>query len=149
MPHLLLTVLVLAAGPSGSGAGEATVRLYVRPMPAPRPALKYQLLPDLSELQPGNAAQDYLKCFMEQRTFFYSKEGVAQRARYRKMSLIELRLESLPDYSSNALRQADWAARLDSLDWQALHRVQDGDLTALPAELGPLPVLAGALHAPF
>ena len=31
---------------------------------------------------------------MEQRTFFYSKEGVAERARYQTMPLVELRLET-------------------------------------------------------
>ena len=51
------------------------VRLNVRLMPAPKPALKYQLLPELEELNPGNAAQNYLKCFAEQRHFFFSKEA--------------------------------------------------------------------------
>ena len=59
-------------------------------MPAPKPALKYQLLPELRELNPGNAAQNYLKCFMEQRNFFFSKEAVAERARYQTMPLAEL-----------------------------------------------------------
>ena len=59
-------------------------------MPAPKPALKYQLLPELRELNPGNAAQNYLKCFMEQRHFFFGKEAVAERARYQTMPLAEL-----------------------------------------------------------
>jgi hypothetical protein len=140
----------VAAGPSASGREETAVRLYIRPMPAPRPAMKYQLLPELGELNPGNPAQDYLKCFMEQRLFFYSKEGVAQRARYRKMSLLELRLEpSLLHFGGNALQRADWAARLDTLDWQALGRIRDGNMESLPAELGPLQVLAEALQVRF
>ena len=73
----------------------------------------------MGELNPGNAAQDYLKCFMEQRIFFFSKQGVAERARYQTMPLAELRTEKLQEYGGNALRQADWAARLDTLDWQA------------------------------
>jgi hypothetical protein len=149
MTHLLLIAMTLAAGPSSPGAGETAVRLYVRPMPAPMPALKYQLLPELEELNPGNAAQSYLKCFMEQRTFFYSKQGVAERARYRKMPLIELRLEQLQQYGGSALRQADWAARLDTLDWQALQRLQDGGMEGLPPEVGPLQVLAEALQVRF
>jgi hypothetical protein len=149
MTHLLLIAMTLAAGPSSSNAGETAVRLYVRPMPAPKPALKYQLLPELEELNPGNAAQNYLKCFMEQRTFFYSKQGVAERARYRKMPLIELRLEQLQQYGGSALRQADWAARLDTLDWQALQRLQDGGMEGVPPEVGPLQVLAEALQVRF
>ena len=125
MTHLLLIAATLAAVPSASGREETAVRLYVRPMPAPRPAMKYQLLPELGELNPGNPAQDYLKCFMERRPFFYGKEGVAQRARYRKMPLLDLRLEPLAQhYGGNALQRADWAARLDAIDWQALGRMQ-------------------------
>jgi hypothetical protein len=150
MTHLILIVAALAAGPSASGREEATVRLHVRPMAAPRPAMKYQLLPELGELNPGNPAQEYLKCFMEQRPFFYGKEGVAQRARFQKMSLLDLRLEPLAQhYGGNALSRADWAARLDTLDWQALGRIRDGGLESLPAELGPLQLLAEALQVRF
>ena len=122
--------------------------------PAPKPALKYQLLPELGELNPGNAAQDYLKCFMEQRIFFYSKQAVADRARYQTMPLAELRTEKLHDYGGNALRQADWAARLDTLDWQALrahpgrrHGRAAGRAGTAPAPggvaPGPVPVRGG------
>ena len=146
---LVLVAAALAAGPSGATSGDAVVRLYVRPMAAPRPALKYQLLPELGELNPGNSAQEYLKCFMEQRPFFYSKEGVARRNRFRKMSLLELRLEPVAEYGSNALKRADWAARMDTLDWQALRQVQDGGIDVVPAELGPLQILAEALQVRF
>ncbi len=149
MTHLLLIAVVLAGGPSGPSSGETSVRLNVRPMPAPKPALKYELLPELGELKPGNAAQAYLKCFMERRPFFYGKQGVAERARYRGMPLVELRLERLNEYGSSALKQADWAARLDTIDWQALERVQDGGMEAVPAEVGPLQVLAESLQVRF
>jgi hypothetical protein len=149
MSYLMLIAAALAAGPSGATSVGAPVRLYVRPMPAPKPALKYQLLPELGELNPGNAAQDYLKCFMEQRPFFYGKEGVARRERFRRMSLLELRFEPMAEYSSNALRWADWAARLDTLDWQARQRIEDGGLDVVPAEVAPLQVLAEALQVRF
>ena len=70
MIRVLIIALGLAAFALNSRGEEAVVHLTVRPMPAPKPALKYQLLPELRELKPGNAAQNYLKCFMEQRTFF-------------------------------------------------------------------------------
>jgi hypothetical protein len=149
MTQLFLVALAMAAGPSSPGTKETAVRLYVRPMAAPKPAMTYQLLPDVGELNPGNAAQDYLKCFMEQRIFFYSKQGVAQRTRYQKMTLIELRTEKLQEYGGNALRQADWAARLDTLDWQALRRIRDGGTGVLPPELGPLQLLAEHLQIRF
>jgi hypothetical protein len=141
--------MALAAFPLNSDGEEAAVRLTVRPMPAPRPALKYQLLPERRELKPGNAAQNYLKCFMEQRSFFFTKEAAADRARYQAMPLAELPAEKLLNYGGFALRQADWAARLDAVDWQTLERVQNGGMETLPDELGPLQDLAAALEVRF
>src|ERR1700726_1615745 len=85
----VVVVAMIALAPDLRG-GETVVRFHVRPMAAPKPALKYQLLPELRELNPGNAAQNYLKCFMEQRSFFYSKQAVAERAHYQTMPLAEL-----------------------------------------------------------
>jgi hypothetical protein len=146
MTCLVLAATVFSALPTGARAGETAVRLTVRPMPAPKPALKYQLLPELRELTPGNAAHNYLKCFMEQGRFFYGKQAVAERARYRTMPLAELPLDRLRSYGGSALRQADWAARQDTLDWQDLARLRKGGLERLPPEVGPLQVLAEALH---
>src|SRR5947209_8058143 len=128
MTQLVLIAAAMAALPAGANREPADVRLFVRPMPAPRPAMRYQLLPDLAELNPGNAAQGYLKSFAEQRSFFHGKGSVADRARYRKLSMLELRLERLENYGGSALRHADWAARLETVDWQALPRVRDGGL---------------------
>src|SRR5262245_10893502 len=49
---------------------KGVVRLNISPMPAPKPALRYLLLPDVRDLTPGNAAQWYMRCFAEQRFFF-------------------------------------------------------------------------------
>jgi hypothetical protein len=149
MTRILLTAVALAALPLNSRAEEAAVRLTVRPMPAPKLALKYQLLPELRELNPGNAAQDYLRCFMEQRYFFFSKQAAADRALYQTMPLAELPVDKLRTYGGFALRQADWAARLDTVDWQDLRRIQDGGMERLPEELGPLQLLATALRVRF
>jgi hypothetical protein len=123
--------------------------MKVGPMPAPKPALKYQLLPEVRELSPGNSAQNYLKCFAEQRNFYFGKEAVAERARYLSMPLAELPAEKLLDYGGAGLRQADWAARLDRADWQVLHRVQNDGVNAPPAEIGLLQLLAPALQVRF
>ena len=149
MNRIFLTAIALAAFPLDSRGEEAAVRLTVRPMLAPNPALKYQLLPELRELKPGNAAQNYLKCFMEQRYFFFTKEAAAERARYQAMPLGELPADKLRNYGGFALRQADWAARLDAVDWQTLERIQNGGMETLPDELGPLQDLAAALHVRF
>jgi hypothetical protein len=149
MTRVLFTAMALAAFPLLSRGEEAAVHLNVLPMRAPKPALKYQLLPELRELKPGNAAQNYLKCFMEQRYFFFTKEAAAERARYQTMPLAELPVDKLRHYGGSALKQADWAARLDALDWQTLERVQNGGMETVPDELGPLQDLAAALQVRF
>jgi hypothetical protein len=149
MTRVLLAAAALAALPLDSRAAETAVHLVVRPMAAPKPALKYRLLPELRELNPGNAAQSYLKCFMEQRNFFFGKEAAAERARYRAMPLVDLPVDLLRDYGGYALHQADWAARLNTVDWQnPPHRPTRG-IDEVPGELGPLQVLATALQVRF
>jgi dipeptidyl aminopeptidase/acylaminoacyl peptidase len=128
---------------------ETVVRLRVSPTPAPKPALKYQLLPDVSELNPGNPAHGYIRCFMEQQNFFFSKEGTAERSKYLAMPLADIRASKLRDYGGGALRQADWAARLDSPDWQVLRRVQNDGINLQLEELQPLRLLAAALKVRF
>src|SRR5262245_4703311 len=108
MIPLLLAVAPLAAPPTGTRPGETVARLTVAPMAAPKPALKYQLLPEVRELQPGNPAQWYFRCFMEQRHFFFNKEVAAERERYRTMPLKDLPLDQLKNYGGSALSQADW-----------------------------------------
>src|SRR6516162_5254934 len=146
MNRILLTAVALAVLAPGARAEEPAVRLKVRPMAAPKPALKYQLLPEVGELNPGNPAQNYLKCFAEQRNFFYGKEAVAQRAGYLSMPLADLPADKLRDYGGNALRQADWAARLDTPDWQATQRIQGDGLDLLLPELAQLRLLPPALQ---
>ncbi|HEY7423462.1 MAG TPA: hypothetical protein VH682_04400 [Gemmataceae bacterium] len=90
---------------------EWLIRLSVQPMAAPKPALRYLLLPELKEMTPGNPIPNYLKCFMEQRDFMPGGETL----------------------SKAALRQADRAARLDKPDWQILLKLRtDGVGLLLP-----------------
>lgn len=128
---------------------ETVIRLDVSPMPAPRPALKYQLLPELKEMQHGNPLLGYMKCFMEQNHFFHNKEMVEKREKYQTMPLADLPVKELRGYGGWALRQADHAARLDTLDWQLLTILRrDGIYTLLP-ELQQLRYIAVALKVRF
>lgn len=148
MTALLLAAASLTALPANTHA-DAVVTLTVQPQAAPKPALKYQLLPEVRELKPGNPTQWYLRCFMEQRQFFFNKDVVAERARQRTMPLKDLPAEQLRNYGGHALTQADWGARLETPDWLALDRVQtDGSDLRLP-ELTPLHELAVALQVRF
>jgi hypothetical protein len=147
MTALLLAALL--AAPQADPAAGPVVKLTAHPAAAPKPALKYLLLPEVRELKPGNPAQWYLRCFAEQRQFFFNREVVKQRASYRTMPLSNLRREPLENYGGHALTQADWAARLDTPDWQALDRIlKEGADIRLP-ELGPLHELAVALQVRF
>jgi hypothetical protein len=149
MTRVLIVAVALAALPLSSRAGETVVRLNVRPMAAPKPALKYQLLPEVRELNPGNPAQWYVRSFQEQRNFFFSKEATAERARFRSLPLASLPADKLRTYGGGALTQADWGARLDTLDWAATQRVQTEGLDLLLPELGPIRILGAALQVRF
>src|SRR5437762_10426521 len=83
---------------------ETIIRLSVQPMPAPKPALRYWLLPELKEMNPGNPIPNYLKCMMD-----------VDPATGREI------------FGRATLRQADWAARLDKPDWQILQKVKTED----------------------
>jgi hypothetical protein len=142
-------VAIIALPPQVIRGDDTIVRFCVRPAAAPKPALKYQLLPTLRELSPGNPAHGYLRCFAEQRQFFFSKEANADRARYLSIPLAELAAQKVPQYGGSALRQADWAARLDAPDWQLTQRVQAEGMDTQASELGRLQILAAALQARF
>src|SRR5439155_20016442 len=63
------TVLAAPAGPAAAQPAtpaEMVIALNVRPMPAPRPALRYLLLPELGEMTPGNPIPGYLRCMLDQ-----------------------------------------------------------------------------------
>jgi hypothetical protein len=145
--RVLLAAAALSVIAPGLPAGEPAVRLTVGPAAAPRPALKYQLLPEVREMTPGNPVQWYMRCFAEQRNFFFGKEANAERARFLTAPLAEL--TNLRGYGGFALSQADWGARLDTPDWQVLERVlSDGPDLHLP-ELGPMRILATGLRVRF
>jgi hypothetical protein len=101
------------------------IRLTVRPMAAPKPALRYLLLPELRELTPGNPIPNYVKCLLDQ-----DSTGS----------------ESL---SSSALRQADLAARMDKPDWQILQKAKTDGISLLLPDIQKLRALAAGLKDRF
>src|SRR4051794_20340217 len=88
----LLAALTLSArADQAESRAETQVRLVVSPAPAPRPALRYTLLPELREMNPGNPCYGYSKCFMEQQGFFLDKQAVQRR-----MALLAMPPKELP-----------------------------------------------------
>jgi hypothetical protein len=117
---------VTSGSTSASDPTELVIRMTVDAMPAPKPALRYLLLPELKELHPGNPIPNYLKCLMDQ-DFSSDRETL----------------------SPSALRLADWAARLDTPDWQILTKLrQDGFSTLIP-DVQKMRTLANALQERF
>jgi hypothetical protein len=105
---------------------ETVIRLTVRPMAAPKPALRYLLLPELREMTPGNPIPNYLKCMLEK--------------------------DSSPDRQTigkAALRQADRAARMDRPDWQILLRIKTDGVGLLIPDVQKLRELSTALQGRF
>jgi hypothetical protein len=155
MLHTVLCCAVLLAsgipcgGDETSPSPETLVRLTVPPAPAPIPALRYALLPELGELNPGNPIQNYLKCFMEQQKFFFDKQAFERREKLLSMPLKELPARELQDYGQFALTQADWAARLDNPDWQILLRLKTDGVGLLLPDLQALRTLGTVLKVRF
>jgi hypothetical protein len=155
MPRTLLVCALLFAWPLHVQAQktveptETVIRLTVQPMAAPKPALKYLLLPDLRELHPGNPIHEYTRCFAEQYNFWRNKGAIDLREKYQVMPLNELPLDEVRNYGGKALRYADDAARMDAPNWQILPRMKkDGVATLLP-DLQQLRELAAALKVRF
>jgi hypothetical protein len=143
-----LFVCLATGGLAGAAPGpgkDAPMMIDVQPAKTPVPALKYQLLPELSEMNPGNAFPAYLKCFAEQNNFFYSKEAVEERERLRACPLTDIKPGSLKGYGGYALRQADYAARLDHCDWNLLPQIREQGYMLLLPEIQILRNLANAL----
>jgi hypothetical protein len=131
-----VSVCVCFAGLASAAPGpgkDREVLLDVQPAAAPVPVLKYQLLPEVSEMNPGNAVPAYLKCFAEQNTFFFSKQATEERDRLLHCPLTDIKPGSLKGYGGIALRQADHAARLEYADWNILPQLREhGYLLPIP-----------------
>src|SRR5258708_4826984 len=112
----VLLALPLSGRPGDQPAPtETVIRMKVSPAHAPKPALRYQLLPEVRELNPGNPILGYHKCFSEQ-YFFFSKEEGEKRDKWLEMPLKDLPEDELRDYGGQVIRQAHEAARLDTPD---------------------------------
>jgi hypothetical protein len=129
-----------------SATTEMVIRLNVRPASAPIPALRYRLLPELKEMNPGNPIQSYMKCMMAQRKFFFDEGAIQDREKLLAMPLEELPAQSLRDDDRYALNQADWAARLDHPDWDVLLKLKADGIELLLPEVQQLRSLARAVQ---
>ncbi len=123
------------------------VRFKIKPKAAPKPALKYQLLPELREMNPGNPIHEYTRCFAEQTNFWTTKQQIEKREQWQSMPLKDLPLDR--KFGRGPLDRADYAARMDAPNWQMLLKLKsDGVATLLP-DIQQLRNLGGALKVRF
>ncbi|HEV3438041.1 MAG TPA: hypothetical protein VG122_11820 [Gemmata sp.] len=124
---LVLPIAMVAFSPAIQAAPtETVIRLNVQPMTAPKPALRYLLLPELKEITPGNPIEGYLKCFLDQ-------DFSAEREVFGK----------------SALRHADRAARMDKPDWQILLKLKTDGYGLLLPDVQKLRAVANGLQERF
>jgi hypothetical protein len=114
--------------------GKLVIPIEVSAARPPSPALKYTLLPELRDCRPGNQVPAFYKCFMEQNYLFFDKEANQKRDRWMAAPLADLKSEKeLVGYGGSAATQADYAARLETVDWQLLDKLKtDGLMLLLP-----------------
>lgn len=116
-------------------AAQDLVRLSVEPASAPAPALKYQLLPEVRDLKPGNAALLYQRAHSPEWYDVFRRHPDYLKAN----EWAELPLGKLPVERANALlprqmlNEVDIAARRAGCDWELTERVRrDGVAMPVP-----------------
>lgn len=138
-PCALVAGLMLAADArSQPGAqpkdGKLFLRVTASPAALPVPALRYTLLPTVRDARPGNQIAAFYKCFLEQHHLYHNKEEVELRDKWLAAPLAELKgVKELENYGGSSYRQAQRAARMESVDWQIMADLrQDGVQLLLP-----------------
>jgi hypothetical protein len=121
-----LAVLLAAVAPATAQPPPEPVRLTLRPAAAPSPALKYELLPQLKDQSPGNAALVYYRAFSPEmwgnirRPEMWEKAAAAPQTPLRDMHKLGL------DWVQGIgiLREADRGARRAYVDWELTDRLR-------------------------
>jgi hypothetical protein len=133
---LACLILVVGAAPAPAQPQSAEpIKLTLPPAAAPVPALKYPLLPELSEQTPGNAAQLYYRAFSPEWWSNVRKREVMDKVdKAVETPIADLKksdLRWLLDFK--ALREVDRAARRAYCDWELTERLkEDGIYLLIP-----------------
>jgi hypothetical protein len=134
----LLCFVALGAPAEEPGAAPPTTRphpLTLSPSPMPAPAMKYRLMPDALDLQPGNAATLYLVA--TSRNLIGNLEPWVDEApidEWLTMPIDKLPRAEAEKYVQrfhNPLHQVELGARRETCHWDMPYR-QDGFGTLLP-----------------
>ncbi len=143
---LLVGPDIVAQPPIVPTNGKWLVVFEVDATPTPLPAMKYQLLPEIRDLQAGNQIPAFYKCFMEQNFLFFNKESEEDRERWHYAPLSTLaKVPNLIGYGGGAVRQAHHAARLDVVDWQIQNQIKAEGINLLLPDVQQMRRLAMVL----
>jgi hypothetical protein len=136
---LSAAALFCFALPAAAQDGEPQPRkLTVQPAAEPKPALKYLLLPEIRNIQPGNAALSYLRAmspdmygnFMRLPPDFWEK---IEQWKEGPVAIMPREAHfSLPTGSLNLI---DDGARREFCDWDMLDRIRKGGMGTLVPEV--------------
>jgi hypothetical protein len=174
MSRLVVSVLVLAGAVRAIPAQtpEGPIKLSLHPAAAPVPALTYQLLPEINDITPGNAALLYYRALSPEFFSGLRQPGVGEKLyQGRKWPLKELakgqalagqavRPAVRPEPSpldlgwikeAHVFREVDLAARREFCDWAFTERIKKEGITMLLPEIQAAHQLAWgvALRARF
>ena len=120
-----LWMVIALAGPAFSQA-PAAKKLELRPAAAAAPALKYQLLPTISDLQPGNAVQIYYRAMLPEIFSHRRQKDIDDKyLKWMKLPLQELPREEMAWLLTyRPLLECDSAARREQCDWEMVGRLR-------------------------
>lgn len=125
-----VSAALISVGLAAEKEKVRTVKIVLHPAAAPRPALKYQLLPPLIDRRPGNAVTQYMKAPHERNVLFSDRKFWETVMAWMEMPLSELRKarDKSPQYSSLLTRQIGTMPNdlLEQLDMGAVRIVRLG-----------------------
>jgi hypothetical protein len=131
-----MTIFVLAAGPVAAQEPDVPVKkLTVSPAAAPMPALKYELLPELKDTTPGNAALLYYRAFAPDWHKAISTDKDLQEKVNEALEKPAAELKAMPGLGIirnwGMLKEVDRAARRSYCDWEMTPRIREEGISML------------------
>lgn len=139
--------------------GVVVFKLTLSPAAAPQPVSKTYLLPEYRDELPGEKLSGFMKCFMEQQTFF-NNENSLKREEWNKLPLDllpkDMRTQAglmggmgySPKYATMPV-MLDQAARFNRLEWNDYTNFRHDGAFALLPEIQGLRMLAQVLAVRF
>jgi hypothetical protein len=143
LPHRAIGQLAAAQGVNGE------YRLTIQPAPAPSPALRYRLLPELRERTPGNGAVLYYRSFSPEWM-------IHRRPEVNKLIIAWLDDKTQPPdiqlrwvLDSKQLKEVDRAARREYCEWEQTPRLREDGIGLLLPDVQSFREFANLLNLRF